>query len=88
LETRHERHIEIAGDYNVRELGGYRTTKGATTRWRRFLRADLLGDISPESVAALTEYRIKTAIDLRAVNLDRVFQPQPAGRRRAPQCSA
>ena len=60
-----ERHVRIAGAYNVRELGGYRTTTGAVTRWGRFLRADLLGDIPAESVAALTEYGIRTAIDLR-----------------------
>ena len=61
-----DRHFRIAGAYNVRELGGYRTTTGAVTRWGRFLRADLLGDIPAESVAALTEYGIRTAIDLRA----------------------
>ncbi len=61
-----ERHIKIVGAYNVRELGGYRTTSGKITRWGRFLRADLLGDIPPESVAALREYGIRTAIDLRA----------------------
>ncbi len=54
------------GAYNVRELGGYRTTTGAVTRWGRLLRADLLGEIPAESVAALTKYGIRTAIDLRA----------------------
>lgn len=66
METRHERHFRIAGAYNVRELGGYRTANGATTRWGHFLRADLLDHLTPESVAALKEYGIKTAIDLRA----------------------
>ena len=60
-----DRHFQIAGSYNVRELGGYRTNEGAVTRWGRFLRADLLGDIPAESVAALTDYGIYTAIDLR-----------------------
>ena len=46
-------------------MGGYRTNEGAVTRWGRFLRADLLGDIPAESVAALTDYGIHTAIDLR-----------------------
>ena len=59
-----ERHFRIAGAYNVRELGGYRTAEGAITRWGRYLRADLLGDIPAESVAALTEYGIRTTIDL------------------------
>ena len=50
----------------MRELGGYHTTTGGVTRRGRFLRADLLGDIPAESVAALMGYGIRTAIDLRA----------------------
>jgi protein-tyrosine phosphatase len=66
MTTEQERYFKISGAYNVRELGGYRTTTGTVTRWGRFLRADLLGDIPPKSVAALVNYGIKTAIDLRA----------------------
>jgi protein-tyrosine phosphatase len=64
--TGQQRHFKIAGAHNVRELGGYPTTNGSVTHWGRFVRADLLGNIPPESVAALTEYGIRTAIDLRA----------------------
>jgi len=77
--TAQQRHFKIDGAYNVRELGGYRTTTGDVTHWGRFLRADLLGDIPAESVAALTEYGIRTAIDLR-VNDELLQKPSVLAR--------
>ena len=65
LKETHRRHLEIAGAYNVRDLGGYHTNAGQLTRWGRFLRGDLLADIPIESQRALASYGIRTAIDLR-----------------------
>ena len=61
------RHLELEGTYNVRELGGYRTSDGRTTRWKTFLRADRLHQLSAESQAALIEYGLRTVIDLRGI---------------------
>ena len=36
------RHLEVAGTYNVRDVGGYPTDVGGRTRWRTLFRADSL----------------------------------------------
>ena len=50
----YERHIRLSGAHNVRDLGGYATATGGTTRWRSFLRADALHDLTAEDVEELT----------------------------------
>jgi protein-tyrosine phosphatase len=50
---------------NARELGGYPTLDGATTRWRSLLRADDLVQLTPEGVRALADYGVQTVVDLR-----------------------
>lgn len=52
--------------YNVRDLGGYPTTDGAVTKWRRFLRADDLSSLSPEDIAFLLKYGVVGVVDLRS----------------------
>ena len=59
------RHLKLEGAYNVRDLGGYPTVDGRTTRWRMFLRADSLHRLSPESQAALLDLGIRSVVDLR-----------------------
>jgi len=59
------RHLNLEGTYNVRDIGGYATTDGRSTRWRTFLRADNLHRLTPASQAALVEYGVRTVIDLR-----------------------
>ena len=60
-----DRRLEIEGTRNVRDLGGYTTKDGRSTRWRRFLRADNMDRLSPSSQAALNNYGVKTIVDLR-----------------------
>jgi protein-tyrosine phosphatase len=50
---------------NVRDLRGYPTTDGAHTRWRSLLRADDLAQLNPQGLAALTDYGVRTILDLR-----------------------
>jgi protein-tyrosine phosphatase len=50
---------------NVRDLGGYPTTDGATTRWRSLLRADDLVQLTPDGMLALGTYGVRTVLDLR-----------------------
>jgi protein-tyrosine phosphatase len=59
------RHLALEGAFNVRDVGGYATEDGATTRWRRLLRADSLHRLTPESQRALLAYGLGTIIDLR-----------------------
>ena len=62
------RWLDVPGAYNVRDLGGYLTTDGKTTRWRAFLRADSLHNLSESTKSALIEYGVRTVIDLRRTN--------------------
>ena len=59
------RWLDVPGAYNVRDLGGYLTTDGKTTRWRAFLRADSLHNLSETTKTGLIEYGVRTVIDLR-----------------------
>ena len=59
------RHLKLEGTYNVRDLGGYPTQDGHTTRWGTVLRADALHRLAPASQMALVDYGIRTVIDMR-----------------------
>ena len=59
------RRLDLAGAYNVRDLGGYPTLDGRLTRWGKFLRADGLHALTAESQDALIDYGVGTAVDLR-----------------------
>ena len=43
------RHLELEGAYNIRDIGGYATSDGRRTRWKTFLRADNLNNLTPGS---------------------------------------
>ena len=60
-----KRALDFPDLLNARDLGGYPTTDGATTRWRSLLRADDLAQLSAEGMAALTAYGVRTVLDLR-----------------------
>jgi protein-tyrosine phosphatase len=60
-----ERHLKLEGTYNVRDVGGYLTTDGRITRWRRLLRADGLHRLTEEAQRTLLATGLRTIIDLR-----------------------
>ena len=60
-----DRRIVIPGAFNVRDLGGLPTTDGRSTRWGRFVRADLLSGLSDEARERLFAYGVRTVVDLR-----------------------
>jgi protein-tyrosine phosphatase len=70
------RHLPLGGTYNVRDLGGYRTEAGDTTRWRSVLRADSLHRLDPAGKKALLDAGLATVIDLRFPN-EKGTAPQP-----------
>lgn len=59
------RHIEVEGGYNIRDLGGYPTVDGRTTRWQMLVRSGSLDQITPTGQERLVQYGVKTVIDLR-----------------------
>ena len=63
-----KRHLDLEGAYNIRDIGGYKTSDGRSTRWQTLLRADSLHRLAPASVTALMEYGVRTVIDLRTTD--------------------
>jgi protein tyrosine/serine phosphatase len=59
------RYLRWPSCLNVRDLGGFDTADGASTRWRAFVRADTLSGLTERGRAALEAYGIRTIIDLR-----------------------
>lgn len=57
--------LQFPGLLNARELGGYPTLDGATTRWRSLLRSDDLVQLTAEGMQALADYGVRTVVDLR-----------------------
>ena len=64
MQNQGPRHLPLAGTYNIRDIGGYPTLAGGTTRWRTFLRAASLHNLTPTGQQALIDYGVCTIIDL------------------------
>jgi protein-tyrosine phosphatase len=60
-----DRHLPLDGTRNVRDVGGYATTTGRTTRWRTLLRSDELTRIPAHTHQALLDLGLRQVIDLR-----------------------
>ena len=57
-----DRHLPLAGTYNLRDVGGYPTVGGGTTRWRTLLRSDALHRLDHGGWGTLA---VRTVVDLR-----------------------
>jgi protein-tyrosine phosphatase len=60
-----DRRLSCPPCLNIRDVGGYRTTDGATIRRRTLLRGDNLCLLTPESCAVLLDAGLRTVVDLR-----------------------
>lgn len=60
------RHIDIKGGYNIRDLGGYRTKDDLTIRWRKIFRSGLITHIPDKALEKTKDLRLKTICDFRA----------------------
>ena len=60
-----ERAFAFEAVFNFRDLGGYPTVDGRTTRWRRLFRADGLNRLRDHEGEQVQALGIKTVIDLR-----------------------
>ena len=61
-----ERRIVLGKMLNLRDLGGYPTADGRTTRWGVLLRGDNPMGLTDADVQLLLERNITTIIDLRS----------------------
>lgn len=58
--------IPFAGASNFRDLGGYPSIEGRTTRWGRLYRSDALHGLTEDDLKLLRTLGIATIIDLRS----------------------
>ena len=60
-----ERVLSFRGGCNFRDIGGYRTQQGSTTRWGKVYRAGVLTYFTDEDHAPLTSLQVRAICDLR-----------------------
>lgn len=72
----YSRQIAVQGAYNLRDIGGYKTAGGASTRWRSHLRADSLHGLTQDDMELLAEQGLRLVIDLRG-DQEIAEQPNP-----------
>ena len=78
-----ERRVPFVGITNFRDLGGYPTSDGGTTRWGRVYRADALHKLTGADVEALGGLGVRTVFDLRG-DLERDEFPDPVPSQHVP----
>jgi protein-tyrosine phosphatase len=59
------RFIALNGAFNFRDLGGYATSDGRSTRWGRLYRSDSLHNLTQEDIRIVRDLGIGSLIDLR-----------------------
>lgn len=60
-----ERHVDIAGCFNARDLGGLRCRDGRLTQFNRVVRSDALDKLTAAGWERLFAHGVRTVIDLR-----------------------
>jgi protein-tyrosine phosphatase len=60
-----ERHLEWEGAFNVRDLGGFPTRQGGTTKTGAVVRSDSPDALTDKGWAALRAHGVRTIVDLR-----------------------
>lgn len=58
--------IPLEGTFNTRDLGGYPTSYGVSTVWRRFFRSDDVVFVTEADIQLLQDIGVHKVIDLRA----------------------
>ncbi|MFB6460111.1 tyrosine-protein phosphatase [Bradyrhizobium tunisiense] len=61
------RHLALQGASNFRDLGGYPTSDGRTTRWRHIFRSNHLGQLTATDVEIVRALGVRSAFDFRGV---------------------
>jgi len=60
------RHIPLTSIQNLRDLGGYTTTDGRTTKWRIFVRSAGMSRLTNPDRQEMVDYGIGAVVDLRS----------------------
>ena len=60
-----QRRLDLEGAPNIRDLGGYQTRHGNTTRWGRIFRAGRLSALTPRDKAQLQQFDLRVICDFR-----------------------
>jgi protein-tyrosine phosphatase len=63
-----DRHFNLQGASNFRDLGGYTTRDGRPLRWRQVFRSNHLGNLTPSDVEIVRALGVKSAFDFRGVD--------------------
>ena len=63
-----DRHFNLTGASNFRDLGGYAGKDGRTVRWRRIFRSNHLGHLTEADIAVLRGLGLKNAFDFRGAD--------------------
>lgn len=74
------RHIQLEGEPNFRDLGGYQTTDGRTVKWRQVFRTGELGKLTDADVEKLEKLELKTMVNFllpqRSSNTEKTAYPK------------
>lgn len=62
-----ERHLPMAGGFNFRDLGGYKTKEGKFVKWGKIIRSDDLSKLTDADLEYLSSMPLLTDIDYRSV---------------------
>jgi protein-tyrosine phosphatase len=62
---RFQRRLDLEGAPNIRDLGGYATTDGGTTRWGKIFRAGRLSALTSSDKDTLAAFNLKIICDFR-----------------------
>jgi protein-tyrosine phosphatase len=58
--------IELEGAYNFRDIGGYTTSEGRQTCWRKLFRSDNLAKLSKDDLQRIDQLNLQLIVDLRS----------------------
>ena len=61
------RHLALQGASNFRDLGGYTTNDGRTTRWRHIFRSNHLGQLTSADIEIVRALGVRSAFDFRGL---------------------
>lgn len=63
-----EKHLPMAGGYNFRDMGGFKTDSGKYVKWGKLFRADELSGLTDEDINYLSAIPITSIVDFRAIS--------------------
>jgi len=61
-DTSTDRHVDLEGHPNFRDLGGYETTDGRTVKWGQLYRSGQLPDLTDTEMETLESLHLQTVV--------------------------